>query len=145
MRYLLLIIITFLLISCGARVSYDYYPIISSNLSELDNIRIMKATDSILQMRGFIKSKSPQFLINFFVKEFISQSNSSIGIGVGTGGSNGSVGVSGGIPVGGNMINQALTFDFIDAKDDKLIWQSVGSDELSVNANSSKIIIIILI
>jgi len=152
MKYLLILISSVILISCGATVSYDYdtqtnfseyktydfFPNISSGLSNLDNIRIMKATDSILQSRGFEKSESPQFLINFFAKEFISQSNTTIGFGVGGGGHNGSVGVSGGVPVGGDIINQKLTFDFIDEKEDKLFWQAVGSDELKVKASPSQ-------
>ena len=149
MRLVLIFIVAVLIASCGASVSYDYdtktnftlyqtydfYPNISSGLNDLDNIRIMKATDSILQLRGFVKSESPQFLVNFFAKEFITQSNSSIGIGLGGGGSNGSVGVSGGIPVGGNIINQKFTVDFIDNQNDKLIWQAVATDELRVKAS----------
>lgn len=149
MKYLLILTILVILASCGTTVSYDYdtqtdfsnyktydfFPNINSGLSNLDNIRIMKATDSILQSRGFEKSDSPQFLINFFAKEFISQSNTTIGFGVGGGGYNGSVGVSGGVPVGGNVINQKLTFDFIDEKEDTLFWQAVGSDELKVKAS----------
>jgi len=152
MKHLLLLITSVILISCGATVSYDYdtetdfatyksydfYPNISSGLSNLDNIRIIKATDSILQSRGFEKSDSPQFLINFFAKEFTSQSNTTIGFGVGGGGHNGSVGVSGGVPVGGDIINQKLTFDFIDEKGDKLFWQAVGEDELKVKASPSQ-------
>ena len=150
MKSLLIIVASAILISCGATVSYDYdtqtdfseyktydfYPNINSGLSNLDNIRVMKATDSILQLRGFEKSDSPQFLINFFAKEFISQSNTTIGFGVGGGGHNGSVGVSGGVPVGGDIINQKLTYDFIDEKEDKLFWQAVGSDGLKIKANS---------
>ncbi len=150
MKFTVLIILAVILVSCGATVSYDYdaktdfsvyktydfYPNISSGLSNLDTIRVMKATDSILQLRGFEKNDSPQFLINFFAKEFISQSNTTIGFGIGGGGHNGSVGVSGGVPVGGDIINQKLTFDFIDEKEDKLFWQAVGEDELKVKANS---------
>jgi len=152
MRFILIFITALVVVSCGTAVSYDYdsktnfasyqtydfYPNISSNLSDLDNIRIMKATDSILQMRGFIKSDSAQFLINFFVKEFTSQSKSSIGVGIGGGGSNGSIGVSGGIPVGGNIINQQLTIDFIDNQKDELIWQAIGIDELKVKSSPTE-------
>jgi len=152
MKSLLTLLLTIILISCGATASYDYdtetnfskyktydfYPNISSGLSDLDNIRIIKYTDSILQLQGFKKSDSPQFLINFFAKEFVSQSNTVIGFGVGSGGHNGSVGVSGGVPVGGDIINQKLTFDFIDEKEDKLFWQAVGTDELKVKASPSQ-------
>jgi len=152
MKYLFILITSVTLVSCGASVSYDYdtktnfsnyktydfYPNISSGLSNLDNIRVMKAADSILQSRGFEKSDSPQFLINFFVKEFITKSNTTIGFGVGGGGHNGGIAVSGGVPVGGDIINQKLTFDFIDEKEDKLFWQAAGSDEIKVNANPSQ-------
>ncbi len=149
MKYFLLVA-TVILISCGATVNYDYdtqtdfsayktynfYPNISSNLSELDNARVIKSADSILQLRGFVKSETPDFLINFFVSEFISQSSTTIGFGVGGGGHNGGVGVSGGVPVGGNEINQQLTFDFIDEKTDNLIWKAEGNDVLKVKTNS---------
>ena len=152
MKYLLVLIISVILFSCGASVNYDYdtktdfsayktydfYPNISSNLSELDNARVIKSTDSILQLRGFTKNNSPNFLINFFASEFITQSSTTVGIGVGSGGHNGGVGVSGGMPVGGNEINQQLTFDFIDEKADKLIWKAEGNDVLKVKANSAQ-------
>jgi len=150
MKHLLILIASVFLISCGATVNYDYdtktdfsvyktynfYPEIDSGVSELDNSRIIKVTDSVLQLRGFLKSETPDFLINFFAKEFITQSSTSIGIGVGGGGHNGSVGVSGGVPIGGDEINQTLTIDFIDNKADNLFWQAVGSDELKVKASS---------
>ena len=152
MKYLLILFASVILISCGTTVAYDYdtttdfsgyqtynyYPSLKSNLSNLDNARIIKATDSILIARGFLKTESPQLLINFFVSEFLTQSNTSIGIGVGTGGYNGGVGVSGGIPVGGDIIKQKITFDFIDNKEDKLIWQAIGNDDLKVKANSQQ-------
>tara|TARA_R110000787_G_scaffold8495_3_gene28672 strand:- start:1538 stop:2056 length:519 start_codon:yes stop_codon:yes gene_type:complete len=152
MKYLLTLVITIVLVSCGATVAYDYdtstdfsgyksynyYPNLKSNLSNLDNTRIIKATDSILLSRGFEKSESPQLLINFFATEFITQSSTTIGIGLGTGGYNGGVGVSGGIPVGGDILKQKITFDFIDNNEDKLIWQAVGNDELKAKANSQQ-------
>jgi hypothetical protein len=152
MKNLITLILSIVLVSCGATVAYDYdtetdfsgyktynyYPNIESNLSNLDNTRIIKVTDSLLTARGFQKSETPQLLINFFATEFLTQSNTSIGFGVGTGGYNGGVGVSGGIPVGGDIINQKLTFDFIDNKEDKLIWQAIGNDELKVKADSQQ-------
>jgi len=150
MKQLLLLVATAMLISCGATVNYDYdtqtdfsgyktydfYPEIDSGLGELDNFRVMKITDSILQTNGFIKSESPDFLVNFYVKEFVTNSGTTLGIGVGGGGYNGSVGVSGGIPIGGDVYKQKFTIDFIENKADKLFWQAVGNDDLKVKANS---------
>lgn len=130
-----------LLFSCGTTVNYDYdkqtdfssytlytyFPDIDSGLSELDNKIIIKATDSIMALRGFIKNETPQFLINFFVKEGAIRPKNTIGIGVGSGGGNVGVGVSGGIPIGGNVIDQELTIDFVNATEDELIWHAVSN------------------
>lgn len=138
-----------LLCSCGATVTYDYdtekdlttystynfYPSISSGLSEFDENRIFKYTDSILQKKGFEKSQNPQFLVNFYGEEFISRSQNTIGIGVGSSGRNSAVGVSGGIPIGGDEVNQQLTIDIIDTKTDLLIWQAKANGDYNAKAN----------
>ena len=49
--------------------SYNYFPDLDSGLSKLDDTRIIKITDSLLSLRGFIRSEEPQFLINFFICE----------------------------------------------------------------------------
>jgi len=138
MRLFFFILCSVILISCGPTVGIDYdtekdfskystynfYPTLQSGLSELDENRIIKITDSLLQEKGLIKSDNPQLLINFYSKEYVSRSRNTIGIGVGGGGRNTSMGVSTGIPVGGNEINQQLTVDFIDAINDALVWQA---------------------
>ena len=139
MKFIYTVLVCALLASCGATVAvdyekqtdfsvyktYNYYPSINSGLSELDNKRIIKSTDSLLQTRGFKKSSSPQFYINFFAKEQLSNSRSSIGVGVGSGGRNGGFGISGGIPIGGKSVNQQFTIDFIDVQKDDLFWQAI--------------------
>ncbi len=152
MRSALVLFGILLLVSCGATVAVDYdqkidfsqyqtfnyYPGIESGLSDLDDQRIIKITDSLLQQRGFTRSEDPQFLINFFASEFLSASRSSIGIGLGGGGGNVGVGVSGGIPVGGNVVNQRLTIDFVDAAQDELIWQAVADGELKEKSTAAR-------
>ena len=148
MKLLLTIVITLFLVSCGATVavdydqkvdfskynSYNFYPSIQSGLSNLDDARIMQITDSLFQQRGFVKNDTPQLLINFFAKESVSASKSTIGIGIGGGGGNVGVGVSGGIPNGGRVVNQQLTVDFIDAENDDLVWQAVVEGEMKERA-----------
>ncbi len=143
MKLLSILAVTLLLISCGATVAVDYdqkvdfstyylynfYPTIDSGLSELDDSRIMHFTDSLLQDRGFQKSETPQLLINFYASERVSASRNTIGIGIGSGGGNVGVGVSGGIPIGGRVVNQQLTIDFIDVQKDDLVWQAVAEGE----------------
>lgn len=152
MKIFLTLVLSVLVLSCGATVAVDYdestdfnqyktynfYPDIESGLNELDDKRIIKITDSLLQQRGFVRSESPQFYINFFASEFLSNSRNTIGIGVGGGGGNVGVGVSGGIPIGGRVVNQRLTMDFVDATADDLIWQAVADGELKEKASPAK-------
>ena len=94
---------------------------IDSGLNDLDDKRIQQATDSLLQERGFIKSETPQLYVNFFARESISNSRNTLGIGIGGGGGTVGVGVSGGIPIGGRVVNQQFTMDFIDVSKDDLV------------------------
>lgn len=148
MKLLSIIAATLFLVSCGATVavdydqkvdfstyhSYNFYPSIDSGLSALDDTRIMKIADSLLQERGFIKSDNPQLYVNFFARESVSNSRNTIGIGIGSGGGNLGVGVSGGIPIGGRVVNQQLTLDFIDVQKDDLVWQAVAEGEMKERA-----------
>jgi len=143
-----LLVLSFLLFACGATVavdydqkvdftqyrSYNFYPSIESGLTELDDSRIMKITDSLLQESGFQKSETPQLYINYYAQESVSNSRSTLGIGVGSGGGNVGVGVSGGIPIGGRVINQQLTVDFIDSAQDQMIWQAIAEGEMKERA-----------
>jgi|TARA_R110000851_G_scaffold207537_3_gene359864 hypothetical protein len=148
MKLLSILFISILLISCGATVavdydkqvdfskynSYNYFPTIDSGLNQLDDNRIKQITDSLLQQRGFVKSETPQIYVNFYTRESVSSSRNTIGIGIGSGGGNMGVGVSGGIPIGGNVINQQLTMDFIDVEKDDLVWQAVADGEMKERA-----------
>lgn len=132
------LILSFLLSSCGAYVvvdydkekdfsvfqTYDFYPDIESGLSKLDDNRIIKITDSLLQQRGFSRSQSSDFLINFYAEEFMENTRNTIGVGIGQSSRNSHVHISGGIPIGSRVINQYLTVDFVDAKKDQLIWKA---------------------
>ncbi len=148
MKYFSIVLIALLFVSCGTSVGVDYdkevdfsqyktynfFPSIDSGLNDLDDKRIMQATDSLLQERGFIKSETPQLYINFFAKEQITNSRNTIGIGIGSGGGNVGVGVGGGIPIGGRVIEQVITMDFIDVSNDDLVWQAVAETELKEKA-----------
>lgn len=148
MKYLvvwLLLILT----SCGTSVAVDYdsrtdfskyatfdfYPSIDSGLNDLDNHRIMEVIDSLMPMKGLRKDESPHFYINFYAREVVTPSRNTLGIGIGGGGRNVGVGVSGGIPIGGNEIQQQLTLDFIDVQSDQLIWQGILEGRFKENSS----------
>jgi len=141
-----------LLLSCGAYVGVDYdegtdfslyttynfYPDRETGLNQLDERRIMRITDSLLQQKGFTKSDTPQLYVNFFAEESVSNSQSTIGIGIGGGGRNAGGGVSGGIPIGSAQINQLLTFDLVDVVEDELVWQAKAEGNLKKSATPDR-------
>ena len=158
MKHIILGCLTMILFSCGSTVAVDYEPNTDwsnykiyqfsqthtgrggepqapSGLSQLDDIRIMRAIDSILPSSEYQRSDYNQFYIDFFVEEQLSNSRNTLGIGVGSGGGNVSVGGGIGIPIGGKVINQRITLEFIDASmGQKLIWQAVYNGELKEKA-----------
>ena len=149
MKVISIIIISIFFASCGAVLTVDYdtekdfsdyttyqfYDDIDSGLNQLDDKRIMAAIDNSFQKRGFQKTDYCRFYVNFYASEYISESRNTLGIGAGSIGGNVGVGVSGGIPIGGNVINQKLTIDIIDASmDQSLAWQVIIEGEIKENA-----------
>ena len=85
------------------------------------------------------RSDYNQFYIDFFVDERLSESRNTLGIGLGSVGRNVSVGGGIGLPIGGKVINQRLTIEFIDATmGQKLIWQAVYDGELKEKATPAQ-------
>ena len=149
MKFVFVLIISIFLSACGATsivdydsqkdfsdyTSYEFYNDIDSGLDQLDDNRIMAAIDKSFQDRDFLKTDYCRFYVNFYASEYLSESRNTLGIGIGGGGSNGSVGVSGGIPIGGNVVNQRLTIDIIDASmGQSLAWQVIIEGELKEKA-----------
>ena len=149
MRAFFLLILLVSMASCGSSAvvdydksadfstldSYDYYPGIQSGLTPFDDRRMMRAIDSVMESRGLRQSINPDLLVNFYTEEYLTESNTTIGIGIGGGSGNVGYGVSGGIPVGGNEIRQLVTIDVIDVKRDALIWQGVITANIKENAS----------
>ncbi len=146
--YLLLIVLS--LTSCGSmNVEYDYdekaifdtfktYNYIAemdSGLNQLDLNRLMKATDSILQSRGYTLGENPTLLIDVSSDQYEQASRNTLGIGVGSGGGNVGVGVGGGIPIGGRELHQTITINLVDAQKDVLIWQAVSDSNIKLNTD----------
>jgi hypothetical protein len=145
MKYVSILIIAIFLSACGATLtvdydsekdfseytSYEFYNDIDSGLNQLDDKRIMAAIDKSFDDRDFLKTDYCRFYVNFYASEYLSESRNTLGIGVGGGGGNVGVGVSGGIPIGGNIVNQRLTIDIIDASEGQsLAWQVIIEGEV---------------
>ncbi len=145
LKYLLLLLI---ISACNApRATYDYdqnmefnsintfqiYPDLKSNLSQLDEQRMLDVLNSEMNKIGFTSSESPDVYLNFYSSSFEEPSRNNIGIGVGGTGRNVGVGISGGIPLGGSSTYLRVTFDFINAKNDSLIWQAIVDSQFDLN------------
>lgn len=141
MKFLKYLFVFIIVISCGTpQVVYDYddkvnftdlntyqiYPDLVTNLNQLDEQRLISILEEKMAEKGFTRaSQSPDIFINFYSSDYQTPNRNSVGVGVGGTGRNVGVGISGGIPLGGPNTYKRITFDFIDADNDALIWQAI--------------------
>ena len=104
--------------------TFDFYPNLQLNMNQLDSSRVIQHIESALLAKGIKKSSAPDLFVNIISEQFETPSNNSIGIGLGTGGRNVGVGVSGGIPIRSNTLTQFFKIDLIDVAEDVLVWQA---------------------
>ena len=103
--------------------TFEFYDDNGDNLNELDVKRITSAIHQQLEIAGFKKAMKPDFFIYFDTKTSENQNNNTIGIGLGSGGRNGGIGISGGIPIGGKKVNEEISIRFIKASSNELFWE----------------------
>jgi hypothetical protein len=108
-------------------------------ISDLDKKRILRSIDEVMSSKGFVKSESPDLLINIFTKEreqvSVNQFNAGWGYGWGWGWN----------PYfwGGNTYisrynEGTLYIDIIDAYKKEMIWQGEGEGVLTKNPNKKE-------
>ncbi len=141
MKKIQILILALLLTSCGVTVNYDYekntdftqyktyhyFDNMQTGLSELDAKRFFTILDSELQSKGFIKSETPDFIIDVKSETYLNPQSSSVGMGVGSGGG----GVSVGIPIGQGSVTRQIILDFVDGETQQLFWQGVSREPSS--------------
>lgn len=135
--------------------SYAFYKtgIDQAQISDLDKKRILRAIETEMGSRGFVKSESPDILVSIFTKEReqvdVFNNNFGWGWGGGWGWGWGGFGPGwgwGGFGPGwgwgGNTVSTrtegSLYIDLIDAKRKELIWQGKGEGTLGNNKNIEK-------
>jgi len=104
--------------------TFDFYPDLQLYMNQLDSSRVIQQVENAMLLKGFKRSSYPDVFVNVVSEQFETPSNNSIGIGIGTGGRNAGVGVSGGIPIRSNYMTQLFIVDLIDVTNDALIWQA---------------------
>jgi hypothetical protein len=140
MKYIGTLLIVLLICSCTAPKAvfdydkktdftkyktYNYYPDIETGLSGLNDKRMFRLTDSIMQARGFRKTATPDFYINVETGFFEPDQNGGVGVGVGGGGRSAGGGISIGLPIGSSKRNHEIVLDLVDVRQDLLIWQAI--------------------
>ncbi|AXG70054.1 hypothetical protein KORDIASMS9_02283 [Kordia sp. SMS9] len=140
MKYIGALLVFMLMVSCTApKAVYDYdrktdfskyrtynfFPDIDTGLSELNDKRIFRLTDSIMQARGFRRTATPDFYINIETAAFEPDQDAAVGVGVGGGGRNTGGGISIGLPIGSSKRNQEVVIDLVDVRQDQLFWQAI--------------------
>ncbi len=148
--YLSLVSLTSILLSCSSvRVSVDYdrevdfsmyktyafyKPGIDAvEISDLDKRRILRAIDNELSEKGMLKANNPDILINIFTEEQeninIYQDNFGWGMGWGWG-----------MPMTqvSSNVEGTLFIDFIDVNKNRLVWQGVGTGNLSLDMDKKE-------
>ena len=104
-----------------------------ASVSDLDKKRIMRAIEGELVEKGFSKSENPDLLISIFTKsrEQVNVTDNNFRYGLGWGYNPWFFGSS------NFTINQhtegTLFIDFIDKKNNELIWQGIGSGAMKIS------------
>ncbi|NNF18945.1 MAG: DUF4136 domain-containing protein [Flavobacteriaceae bacterium] len=131
--------------------SYAFYKtgIDQAEISDLDKKRILRAIESEMNARGFIKSQDPDLLVSIFTreKERVDVYNNRFGLGWGWGwgwgwGAWNPYGFYGWPGYGGYNVSTrtegSLFIDLIDARTKELVWQGRGIGSLNYSGNMEK-------
>ncbi|MGB5554425.1 MAG: DUF4136 domain-containing protein [Flavobacteriaceae bacterium] len=125
--------------------SYAFYKtgIDQAQVSDLDKKRILKAIDTELSARGFVKSETPDILVSIFTKEKeqVDIYNNYWGGGWGWGWNPWYWGGFGPGWGGRNVSTRtegSLYIDLIDSKSRELVWQGKGAGNLNNISNIEK-------
>ncbi|MDO5510011.1 MAG: DUF4136 domain-containing protein [Weeksellaceae bacterium] len=151
-----LLLILSLLVSCSpTRVTTDYDRNVYfsqfktfgfyantevTNLSQLDQRRVLEAISSELQKRGLQPNETnPQLLIDVQGSQQQTQrQNASIGLGGGSWGRRGGGGVNVGIPIRTTQLQKSIVIDIVQAQTEQLIWQGVIDQTTGTRADSEQ-------
>ncbi|WP_418649852.1 DUF4136 domain-containing protein [Tenacibaculum aestuariivivum] len=109
--------------------TFNFFDDAGKGLNELDVKRITSELIVLLEQKGMTLADNPDMYINILSKQSTAVNRNTIGVGIG-GGGNVSFGISGGIPIGSKKINEQLTIDFVESKNNDLLWQGIANNDI---------------
>lgn len=120
--------------------SFNFYDnIVWGKTSGLDQTRILRAIESEMLTKGLTKTEVPDLLIDIKTDEkLIKRNTGNVGIGSGSFGRRGGIGVSLGIPVSSKKLNTYYMIEIVDAESGNLVWQGIFEKDISPNADHDK-------
>ncbi len=110
--------------------SYNFDFENSGGLSDLDERRFVKHTDSMLQAQGLNKSDNPNMIIRYNSIDYQLNNQNTLGVGLGGTGTAIGGGISAGIPVGGRQVDQQLVLSIADARNNSIVWEATSDSRL---------------
>lgn len=119
-------------------LTYNYFQDLETGLNDLDTRRLLRAIDSMMQIKGIQFSEEPDFYINIQTRNFKNPNRNTVGVGVGGTGRNVGGGVSLGLPIGTANMEKEIIFDFVDSQKDELFWQAVTESGFRENASPAE-------
>lgn len=103
--------------------TYQYQSAEPTGLSELDEGRLYRVMDSVLQSKGWRKKPLPDVIIDVR-SEIRAAQNSNVGVGIGGTGRQAGGGLSVGVPVNSNSQRRMISFLFVDFRSNEVVWEA---------------------
>lgn len=113
--------------------TFNFFEDVGEGMNKFDVERITKELKINLEKQGVRQAENPDFYVNVLSKVKRQPQRNSVGVSIGGGNGGFGYGISGGVSIGGRKLNQQITIDFVDSKNDELIWQSISDTEIKEN------------
>ncbi len=116
--------------------TYDFFSDAGNGLNDFDVKRVKNVIARQLNLKGMVHSDTPDVYVNFISNKNEIRNNTSMDIGIGD--ENFGIGL-GNISLGSSVdIEQTVTIDLVEAKNNKLIWQGAIRSQIRDNLSPSQ-------
>jgi len=146
MKYIKFLLVFVFLGCAGPRMVYDYddqanfnqyktfgfFDDIKLPVNEIESKRIFIQLENAMIEKGLAYHENPDIFVDVQLNQFEAQRNS-VGIGFGSFGMHSGISVGGQIPINNNTLTKQFTIDFVDAKNNQLVWRGFYEGDFQSN------------